>query len=62
MSDEWGKIDGFTPKMALMSDNGMTVALYLTKPPQFGNNPQEAHVLRLSLPPSDIYQVYINRC
>ena len=61
ISDEWGEIDGFKPVNAIMSDNGMTIAIYFTKPPSRGQNLQEAHVLRLAEPPLDIYQVYIGR-
>ena len=50
-----------TPVNALASEQGLTVAIYLTKPPQRGANLQEVHLLKLITPPQEISRVYHGR-
>ena len=50
-----------TPEFALASEQGLTVAIYLTKPPQRGANNQEVHLLKLITPPEEIAKVYHGR-
>ena len=50
-----------TPVHALASEQGLTVAIYLTKPPQKGMSNQEVHLLKLIRPPDDISKVYHGR-
>ena len=59
--DEYGLYDGMTPISAITSATGLTVAIYFTKPPTRGANPQEVHLLKLATPPADIVQVYRGR-
>ena len=61
VTDEYGLIDGMTPHCALVTDEGMTVAIYLTKPPTKGQNPQEIHLLRMSYAPPDVLHVFNSR-
>ena len=51
-----------TPISALVSkETGLTVAIYLTKPPVKGYHNQEIHLLKLATPPAEIAQVYRGR-
>ena len=51
-----------TPETGIITDSGMTVAIYLTKlPTRGGQNNQEIHLLRLMDAPDDVYQVYVGR-
>ena len=51
-----------TPEQGIVSDSGMTVAIYLTKPPSPGSqNNQEIHFLRMVDAPDDMYKVYVGR-
>ena len=50
-----------TPVCALSSEQGLMVAIYLTKPPQRGREPQEVHLLKLITPPEEIAKVYHGR-
>ena len=50
-----------SPVCALSSEQGLTVAIYLTKPPQWGREVQEVHLLKLITPPKEIYNVYHGR-
>ena len=62
LCDEYGKWDGMTPETGIITDSGMTVAIYLTKlPTRGGQNNQEIHLLRLKDAPDDVYQVYVGR-
>ena len=44
-----------------MTDDGMTVAIYLTKPPSKGQHNQEIDLLRMCWAPPDVYQVFHGR-
>ena len=61
VKDEYGTIDGMTPHLAIVTDEGMSVAIYLTKPPTIGRNPQEIHLLRMSYAPPDVLHVFNSR-
>ena len=52
-----------TPKTALITTKGITVAIYLTKPPtKWGSHQnREIHLVKLRTPPSDIQAVYLGR-
>ena len=51
-----------TPKTALVTTSGTTVAIYLTKPPsKWGRQDQEIHLLKLRTPPADLNAVYLGR-
>ena len=41
MRDEYGLYDGMTPISAIVSEAGLTVAIYLTNPPTRGGRDQE---------------------
>ena len=58
VKDEYGTIDHMTPHQALVTDEGMTVAIYLTKPPTKGRNNQEIHLLRMTWAPPDVLHVF----
>ena len=60
--DEYGVIDGMTPKSAVCTGGGMTIAMYLTKPPTRGSwNLQEIHLLKMRTVPWELSQVYHGR-
>ena len=63
LTDDWGLYDGMTPISALMSQEGLTVAIYLTKPPTRGtqNHNQEIHLLKMTRPPTELADVYRGR-
>ena len=63
LKDEYGLYDGMTPQSALMSQEGVTVAIYLTKPPTRGTHhkEQEIHLLKITTPPTELAQVYRGR-
>ena len=61
LRDEYGLYDSMTPMSALVTQEGLTVAIYLTKPPQKGMNNQEVHLLKLIRPPDDIAAAYHGR-
>ena len=61
MRDEYGLYDGMTPISAIVSEAGLTVAIYLTKPPTRGGRDQEVHLLKLATPPEEIAAVYRGR-
>ena len=62
LKDEYGLYDNMTPVSALATEEGLTLAIYFTKPPTRGGlNPQEIHMLRLAPPPQDVSQVYHSR-
>jgi hypothetical protein len=50
-----------TPVSAVATDEGLTIAIYLTKPPVRGVHPQEIHLLKMMAPPADIAAVYHGR-
>ena len=55
-------VDGMTPQTALVTTSGITVAIYLTKPPsKWGRQDQEIHLVKLRMPPDDIHKVYLAR-
>ena len=61
-ADEFGLYDGMTPRSAISTSSGLTVAIYLTKlPTHVGRENQEIHLLKLEKPPADIYEVYHGR-
>ena len=54
--------DGMTPRAGIQTNEGLTVAIYFTKPPsQAGHQNQEIHLLKLAKPPQDILEVYNGR-
>ena len=62
VNDEYGMVDNMTPKTALITTKGITVAIYLTKPPSVqGRNDQEIHLLRLRTPPADMAAAFFGR-
>ena len=61
LRDEFGLYDNMSPVSALTSEQGLSVAIYLTKPPQRGAQLQEIHLLRLITLPDDIAVVYHGR-
>ena len=61
LKDEYGLYDGMTPRSAVCTAGGMTIVMYLTKPPTRGVNDQEIHLLKLARPPQDILEVYNGR-
>ena len=63
LRDEYGLYDNMTPKAAIATDEGLTVAIYLTKPPTrtpWGHD-QEIHLIKLVRPPEDVRRVYSGR-
>ena len=51
-----------TPHTALVTASGITVAIYLTKPPSvYGRQLQEIHLLRLRTPPADLAAALFGR-
>ena len=51
-----------TPRAGIQTNEGLTIALYFTKPPsQAGRENQEIHLLKLAVPPKDILDVYNGR-
>ena len=61
LNDEYGLVDGMKPIYGLVDENGMAVALYLTKPPTKGWNVQEIHLVKLIRPPDDMLAVLVGR-
>ena len=62
LNDEYGKFDQMTPRSGIMSNSGLSVAIYLTKPAsKEWHNQQEIHLLRCVPPPQDIANVYHGR-
>lgn len=61
LKDEFGLYDSMSPVSAVTSEQGLSVAIYLTKPPQRGREVQEIHLLRLITAPADIAAVYHGR-
>ena len=63
LQDAYGRYDGMTPQTAIVTSDGMTVAIYLTKEPthERSKNPQEVHLCKLQEPPADVYAVYTGR-
>ena len=61
LKDEYGLYDSMTPVSAVATDEGLTIAIYLTKPPVRGVHPQEIHLLKMMAPPADIAAVYHGR-
>ena len=62
LKDEYGLYDGMAPESALVGgEQGLAVAIYLTKPPARGVHNQENHLLKLAKPPADLAQVYRGR-
>ena len=61
LKDEYGLYDGMTPRAAVGTAGGMTIAMYLTKPPVRGRNDQEIHLLKMRTVPQELSQVYRGR-
>ena len=61
LNDEYGLYDGMTPKCAIGTQEGMTVAMFFTKPPTRGVNNQEIHLLKMRTVPLELAQVYRGR-
>ena len=61
LKDEYGLYDSMTPVSAVATDEGLTIAIYLTKPPVRGVHLQEIHLLKMIAPPADIAAVYHGR-
>ena len=63
LRDEYGLYDNMTPKAAIATAEGLTVAIYLTKPPTRtpGGHNQEIHLVKLERPPDDARMVYEGR-
>ena len=61
LKDEYGLYDGMTPRAAVVTTDGLTVAMYLTKPPVRGVNNQEIHLLKLNTPPAELQKIYVGR-
>ena len=63
MKDEYGLYDNMTPVSAIATTKGLTVAIYLTKPPTRtpGGHDQEIHLTKLARPPEDARRVYEGR-
>ena len=61
--DEYGQYDNMTPRAAIVTEGGLTVAIYLTKPPTRtpGGHDQEIHLIKLVRPPEDVRRVYSGR-
>ena len=61
--DEYGLYDNMAPKAAIVTEGGLTVAIYLTKPPTrtASRHDQEIHLVRLERPPDDARKVYEGR-
>ena len=61
--DECGLYDNMTPKAAIATREGLTVAIYLTKPPTrtpWAQN-QEIHLIKMETAPEDIRKSYVER-
>ena len=61
LRDEYGLYDGMKPRAAVCTVEGMTIAMYLTKPPKWGNNDQEIHLLKMRTVPAELASVYHSR-
>ena len=61
LKDEYGLYDGMTPKCAIITAKGMTIAMFFTKPPTRGQRDQEIHLLKLRTVPSELASVYHGR-
>ena len=61
LKDEYGLYDGMTPKTAVCTAAGMTIVMYLTKPPTRGVNDQEIHLLKMRTVPTELSSVYRGR-
>ena len=62
MRDEYGLYDDMTPIKAILTEDGLAVAMYFQKPRfQRDRRHQEIHLLRLRTPPTDISDVYHSR-
>ena len=57
LRDEYGLYDGMTPKGAICTKGGMTIVMYLTKPPTHGRNLQEIHLLKMRTVPPELASV-----
>ena len=61
LKGEYGLYDGMTPKSAIGTAEGMTIAMFFTKPPTWGVNNQEIHLLKMRTVPVELAQVYRGR-
>ena len=50
-----------TPKAAIMTKQGLTVAIFMTKPPTYGRQDQEIHLIKLLQPAEELVKVYTGR-
>ena len=61
LKDEYGLYDGMKPRSAVCTAGGMTVVMYLTKPPTRGSHDQEIHLLKMRTVPAELAAVYHGR-
>ena len=61
LNDEYGLYDGMTPKCAIGTKQGMTIAMFFTKPPTRGLRDQEIHLLKMRTVPNELASVYRGR-
>ena len=55
LQDEYGKYDNMTPKLAIATSAGLTVATHLTNSPDRGNKKDcGIHLLKLEEAPGDL--------
>jgi len=62
LQEEYGLYDSMSPQSAIVTPSGLSVAIYMTKPPsRGGRQDQEIHLLKLDGAPEDIHNVYFGR-
>ena len=62
LQEEYGVYDNMSPVSAVATSTGLTVAIYMTKPPSRGGREnQEIHLVKLEEAPEDMHKVYVGR-
>ena len=57
---DYGQFDDWTPRTAILAGTDV-VAMHCSKPPSWGTNEQEVHLLRLHQPPQEVLDKWNSR-